>query len=108
MQDSDWKTTSIFCYILGGLLFLGYWYAYFYSYTISIAIPIYPYRDFSYILMSSVILLFLGYYFGQVSKGKASIFGGKEPITKTGYCSDCGTAKDSDALYCKKCGKSLA
>ena len=43
--------------------------------------------------MSSVILLFLGYYFGQVSKGKASIFGGKEPITKTGHCSDCGTAK---------------
>ena len=52
--------------------------------------------------------LFLGYYFGLTSKRKTNGLTLKEPTMKIGFCSDCGTAMDSDALYCKKCGKSLA
>ena len=109
MRDSDWKTASTLSYIVGGLLFLGYWIAYFYSYVGYFGIIIYPYRDFSYSLMAGGIgFLFLGYYFGLTSKRKTNGLTLKEPTMKIGFCSDCGTAMDSDALYCKKCGKSLA
>ncbi len=109
MRDLDWKIVSKLSYLIGGVSFLAYWIAYFYGYTGVLGLTIYPYRDFCYFLVGFGIgFHFLGHYFRQTSKGKASFFNRKEPIVKKGYCSDCGGARNFDARYCKKCGKQLS
>jgi hypothetical protein len=107
MQYSDWKMISTFSLVLGAVLVLGggLAYTYYNSYTgFGISLYDYPYRNFAIpLLIPGVVLLVLGAVTGQRAKDEP-IFAKPTIAPVLGFCPNCGLKRDSDSLYCKKCG----
>jgi uncharacterized membrane protein len=109
MQYRDWRTISLFGYIFGGLLLvLGiYVYVYYETNWIGwIGLSFYPYRIYAIpTIIVGFALVFTGYITNHRPKTKTQGLGKQQQTSNLGVCSNCGTNRDVDAQYCKKCGK---
>ena len=109
MRYSDWKMIATFGYILGILSLVGAFIAFFYyeeSTSLFGSIVRYPYGDYTIpLLMAGIVLMVIGYVTEQRAKEDIQLVGKQQLIPDIGFCPNCGTKKDLDAQYCKKCGK---
>ena len=109
MLNSDWKMITTFGIVLGALFLLGGLIAYQYTVTyggaIGLSIPDYPYREYAVpLFLVGVVLLVIGFVTNQRGNEELDVVEGK-PTVSFCFCPSCGTKRDTDAQYCKKCGK---
>ena len=110
MRRNDWRIISSFGYVFGIVAILVgiYGYVYYETNIIGwIGLSLDSYRNFAIpVIIIGVALLVLGYFAdGRGSKTKET----EIPKQKeTLHCPVCGANRDSDAIYCKKCGKKFS
>jgi len=66
----------------------------------------YPYRDYALpLVIGGIVLLITGYFTGEPAGEEIEVVDNQQSMSGTNFCPNCGTKKDFDARYCKKCGK---
>ena len=108
MRFQDWRLISSFGYVFGGLFLLLGLYGYLYYETNLIGqmgLLFTPYQSYALpILIVGIALMTMGYFTERQAREKKNEEK-QQPIATIGVCPNCGAKRDSDALYCKKCGK---
>jgi len=111
MRYVDSRTVSAFGYVFGliSLLIGLYGYLYYETDIIGwIGLSFYPYRNYAIPLtIAGIMLMILGYFTEQTTRKKTKESSKQQSITNTSACPDCGTKREVDAEYCKKCGRKL-
>ncbi len=109
MRYLDWRTLSSIGYVVGAVaLLLGiYTYVYYETNLIGeIGLTFEHYQKYAIPLMIvGFALLSVGYVTEHQARKKIKSAEKKQETASTAVCPSCGANRDSDALYCKKCGK---
>jgi len=107
MRFQDWRLISSFGYVFGGLFLLLGLYGYLYYETNligQIGLLLTPYQNYALpILIIGILLMIMGYFTERQAKEKKNEE--TQSTASQNVCPYCGAKRDSDALYCKKCGK---